>query len=140
VVVWRLRLNERIEVNWIQTPIPESFKRPQNNPNNPTDPFSASLHRHRNSHGYDADMEATFLTTDTSFVDHPPSSKASKFSTPAPDSVPKPSGIPARGRGGIPRAGGRGGGIPVRGAGRGGRGGTGIGRGGIATGRGRALR
>ncbi|KAF2702664.1 hypothetical protein K504DRAFT_214180 [Pleomassaria siparia CBS 279.74] len=131
----------------MQTPIPESFKRPQNNPNNnnnnsnSNDPLSSALNRHRNSQGYEADIEATFLTTDTSFVDNPPSSKTSEFSTPAPPS--RTSGIPARGRGGIPRAGGRGGGIPVRGGGaqRGVRGGSGTGRGGATTtGRGRALR
>ncbi|KAF2800771.1 hypothetical protein K505DRAFT_412682 [Melanomma pulvis-pyrius CBS 109.77] len=126
-------------VDFPETPIPESFRRPQNNPTNPD---LSSLNRHRNSQGYEADVEATFLTTDTSFVDNPPSSKASKFSTPASGPAPKSSGIPAQRRGGIPRAGGRGGGIPVRGgAARGARGGSGIGRGGATTtGRGRALR
>lgn len=84
-------------------------------------------------------MEATFLTTDTSFVDNPPSSKiASKFQNPqTPAPAAKTSGVP-RGRGGIPRAGGRGG-IPTRGgAPRAARGGTGIARG--IAGRGRGAR
>ncbi|OJD38075.1 dash complex subunit dam1 [Diplodia corticola] len=71
--------------------------------------------------GNEADTEATFMTTDTSFVENPPSSrKPSKFSTPAPSRVSRggmrggSSGIArGRGRGGIPRAGG----IP-RGVGR----------------------
>ncbi|KAF2429651.1 hypothetical protein EJ08DRAFT_698146 [Tothia fuscella] len=65
------------------------------------------------------DVDATFLTTDTSFVEHPPTSSkvSSKYSTPAPASrVGR--GPPGRGRG-IPRASGvpRG---PGRGRGRGG--------------------
>jgi DASH complex subunit DAM1 len=114
-----------------QAPVVESFKRPQNHP----DLGSPNLNR---SHGAD-DMDATFLTTDTSFVENPPSSKmASKFQTPqTPAPASKTSGI-GRGRGGIPRAG-RGGGIPTRGgAARGTRGGSGIARG--ASGRGRGAR
>ncbi|KAL1800300.1 hypothetical protein ACET3X_000642 [Alternaria dauci] len=67
-------------VDFPEAPIHESFKRPQNQP----DQGAANLNR---SQGPE-DMEATFLTTDTSFVDNPPSSKiASKFQnlqTPAP--------------------------------------------------------
>lgn len=81
--------------------------------------------------GNEADTEATFMTTDTSFVDNPPSSRApNRFQTPAPARTARggmrggvrggmrggaSSGL-ARGRGrggGIPRAGG----IP-RGVGR----------------------
>ncbi|CAO2656169.1 Nn.00g049720.m01.CDS01 [Neocucurbitaria sp. VM-36] len=117
-------------VDFPEAPIAESFKRPQNHP----DLGAANLNR---SQGPE-DLEATFLTTDTSFVDNPPSSKiSSKFQppqTPAPAS--KTTGAP-RGRGGIPRAGGRGGGIPVRGGStRGTRGGSGIARGAAARGRG----
>lgn len=104
----------------VQAPVPESFKRPQNHPD-----FAANLNR---SQGPDQDIEATFLTTDTSFVENPPSSKAtSKFSAPV---TPAPASRgTTRGRGGIPRAG-RGGGIPTRGgATRGARGGSGIARG-----------
>ncbi|EOA89803.1 uncharacterized protein SETTUDRAFT_167568 [Exserohilum turcica Et28A] len=116
-------------VDFPEAPIPESFNRPQNHPDGGAPNFNRSQGPE--------DMEATFLTTDTSFVDHPPSSKiSSKFQppqTPAPAS--KTSGLP-RGRGGIPRAGGRGG-IPTRGGTtRGTRGGTGIARGVAARGRG----
>ncbi|KAH9861939.1 hypothetical protein IAQ61_010140 [Plenodomus lingam] len=63
-------------VDFPEAPIAESFKRPQNHAH------LASTHFSR-SQGPD-DMEATFLTTDTSFVDNPPSSKlASKFQNPA---------------------------------------------------------
>ncbi|KAF1920406.1 DASH complex subunit Dam1-domain-containing protein [Ampelomyces quisqualis] len=116
-------------VDFPEAPIAESFKRPQNHP----DLGSANLNR---SQGPD-DLEATFLTTDTSFVENPPSSKASsKFQTPqTPAPASKTSGI-GRGRGGIPRAG-RGGGIPTRGgATRGSRGGSGIARGSAGRGRG----
>ncbi|KAF1839587.1 hypothetical protein BDW02DRAFT_538885 [Decorospora gaudefroyi] len=47
-----------------EAPIPESFKRPQNQ----AEVGAANLNR---SQGPE-DMEATFLTTDTSFVDNPP--------------------------------------------------------------------
>ncbi|KAI8939751.1 hypothetical protein NX059_003496 [Plenodomus lindquistii] len=116
-------------VDFPEAPIPESFKRPQNHPGLSTPNFSRSQ-------GPD-DVEATFLTTDTSFVDNPPSSKmASKFqnlTTPAPASKTAPA---ARGRGGIPTRAGRGG-IPVRGGStRGTRAGSGIpARGGAARGR-----
>ncbi|KAH8644052.1 hypothetical protein IG631_01516 [Alternaria alternata] len=118
-------------VDFPEAPVQESFKRPQNQP----DQGAANLNR---SQGPE-DMEATFLTTDTSFVDNPPSSKiASKFQNPqTPAPAAKTSGVP-RGRGGIPRAGGRGG-IPTRGgAPRAARGGTGIARG--IAGRGRGAR
>ncbi|ORY12012.1 DASH complex subunit Dam1-domain-containing protein [Clohesyomyces aquaticus] len=116
-------------VDFPETPIPESFKRQQYSQD-----LSSSMALNR-SQGPDGDVDATFLTTDTSFVDNPPSSKAAtKFQTPAPASK-KP-----RGGGGIPR-GPRGGSIPVRGGGipRGTRGGSGIARG-SATGRGRGVR
>ncbi|CAN9090382.1 unnamed protein product [Alternaria sp. RS040] len=118
-------------VDFPEAPVQESFKRPQNQP----DQGAANLNR---SQGPE-DMEATFLTTDTSFVDNPPSSKiASKFQNPqTPAPAAKTSSVP-RGRGGIPRAGGRGG-IPTRGgAPRAARGGTGIARG--IAGRGRGAR
>ncbi len=122
---------EKTLIWFLQAPVAESFKRPQNQ----IDPTAAN---HRRSQGPD-DMEATFLTTDTSFVENPPSSKiSSKFQnpqTPAPAS--KTAGA-SRGRGGIPRAGGRAGGIPTRGGiARGTRGASGIARG---TGRGRGSR
>ncbi|KAF2252558.1 hypothetical protein BU26DRAFT_480279 [Trematosphaeria pertusa] len=116
-------------VDFPEAPVSESFKRPQNNPE------YANLNR---SQGPEPDIEATFLTTDTSFVENPPSSKAtSKFQTPVtPAPASKTSGA-ARGRGGISRVG-RGGGIPTRGgATRGTRGGSGIARG---AGRGRGAR
>jgi DASH complex subunit DAM1 len=128
--IWVLKEEQRLM--HIQAPVAESFKRPQNHP----DLGSANFNR---SQGPE-DMEATFLTTDTSFVENPPSSKiSSKFQTPqTPAPVSKPSGI-GRGRGGIPRAGRGGGGIPTRGGTtRGSRGGSGIARG--AAGRGRGAR
>ena len=115
-----------------QAPIPESFRRPLNNPD-----FASSQFRTSQGPDHIPDVEATFLTTDTSFVEHPPSSKmATKFQNPV---TPAPAEKkPTRGRGGgIPRAGGRGG-IPTRGgATRGTRGASGIARG---VGRGRAAR
>ncbi|KAF2129753.1 hypothetical protein P153DRAFT_290404 [Dothidotthia symphoricarpi CBS 119687] len=120
-------------VDFPEAPIPESFKRTLYQHAELT---AANLNR---SQGPE-DMETTFLTTDTSFVDNPPSSKmASRFQPPqTPTRASKTSGV-ARGRGGIPRAGGRGGGIPTRGGTtRGTRGGSGIGRG--AAGRGRGER
>ncbi|KAF1956550.1 hypothetical protein CC80DRAFT_535221 [Byssothecium circinans] len=108
-------------VDFPEAPIPESFKRPQNNPWNNTADFSSSMNR------AEPDMEATFLTTDTSFVENPPSSKvSSKFQTPAAPVTPAPTR--GRGRGGIPRAGGRGG-IPTRGGATRGARGSGIARG-----------
>ncbi|KAF2728438.1 hypothetical protein EJ04DRAFT_477348 [Polyplosphaeria fusca] len=115
-------------VDFPETPVPESFKRPQNNPD-----LGSSIGLNRSQGANDGDMEATFLTTDTSFVDNPPSTKKTpQFQTPAPRSKI------ARGGGGIPRAG-RGGGIPRGPSTRGARGGSGIGRG-AAAGRGRGVR
>ncbi|KAL5116815.1 DASH complex subunit dam1 [Pleosporales sp. CAS-2024a] len=115
-------------VDFPEAPIRESFRRPQNH----AGLGAATVNRRQ---GPD-DVEATFLTTDTSFVDNPPSSKlSSKFHTPqtrAP--APKPSAV-GRGRGGIPRAGARGG-IPTRrGSTRGSRGPSGIARGAAGSGR-----
>ena len=109
-----------------QAPVPESFKRSQNN----ADWASRSQ-------GPENDAEATFLTTDTSFIENPPSSKvSSKFQTPVTPAPAEKKPVATRGRGGIPRAG-RGGGIPTRGgASRGTRGGTGITRGTASRGRG----
>ncbi|KAH9880145.1 hypothetical protein J1614_002171 [Plenodomus biglobosus] len=107
-------------VDFPEAPIPESFKRPQNHPDLSNTQF--------NRQPAD-DMEATFLTTDTSFVDNPPSSKmASKFQNPmTPASAASKTAGASRGRGGIPTRAGRGGGIPVRGGStRGARGGSGI--------------
>ncbi|KAF2144477.1 uncharacterized protein K452DRAFT_325077 [Aplosporella prunicola CBS 121167] len=76
------------------------------------------------------DAEATFLTTDTSFVENPPSSKqASKFRSPAAPAAPSTRGSTRGGRG-RGRGSGRGSGLPrgsgiARGVGRGtGRGGA----------------
>ncbi|KAF2263498.1 hypothetical protein CC78DRAFT_617563 [Lojkania enalia] len=104
-------------VDFPEAPIPESFKRPQNNPD-----FSSSVGPNRSQGPQDPDIEATFLTTDTSFVENPPSSKAtSKFQTPAPESKT------TRGRGGgIPRGSSTRGGIPTRGGSRIARGGNGV--------------
>ncbi|KAF2272427.1 uncharacterized protein EI97DRAFT_470393 [Westerdykella ornata] len=130
-------------VDFPEAPIPESFTRPQNNPHlGPATSSTSQPHPHPPSKNQDPnvpDVEATFLTTDTSFVENPPSSRAtSKFShqqsqTPQ---TPAPASKVARGRGGgIPRAGGRAGGIPTRGGvPRGASRGSGIARG---TGRGR---
>ncbi|KAF1984039.1 hypothetical protein K402DRAFT_298033, partial [Aulographum hederae CBS 113979] len=84
-------------VDFPEAPIPESFKRLRNGQfDQPTDLFSRSL-----GAGDNPDPEATFLTTDTSFVENPPTSSkpSSKFSTPAPSRI---------GRGGAPAAGARG--------------------------------
>jgi DASH complex subunit DAM1 len=118
----------------LQAPVPDSFKRPQNHPSlNP----SANLPNRRAS-GIE-DVDATFLTTDTSFVDNPPSSKAaSKFknaASPAP-TPKKPAAGAGRGRG-IPTARGRGG-IPTRGGATRGARGSGIARG-TTRGRGRGV-
>lgn len=116
-------------VDFPEAPIQESFKRPQNQP----DAGAVNLNR---SQGLE-DMDATFLTTDTSFVDNPPSSKvSSKLQTPQTPGPATKTSSATRGRGGIPRAGGRGG-IPTRGGTtRGARGGTGIARGAVGRGRG----
>ncbi|KAF1362493.1 hypothetical protein EJ07DRAFT_153396 [Lizonia empirigonia] len=84
------------------------------------------------------DVDATFLTTDTSFVDNPPSSKAANKFKNAASPAPAPKTPRGAGRGrGIPTARGRGG-IPTRGGtARGGRG-SGIARG-STRGRGRGV-
>ncbi|KAF2121751.1 DASH complex subunit Dam1-domain-containing protein [Lophiotrema nucula] len=88
-------------VDFPETPVPESFKRPQNNHNLD---FSSSFNRSQNPGQAEPDIEATFLTTDTSFVDNPPSSKAtSKFQTPA--KQPAGQSKIARGGSGIARGG-----------------------------------
>ena len=89
-----------------QAPIPESFKRAKQNED----------HGHPTDHNTRTDFgDETFMTTDTSFVENPPSSRApNKFATPAP--AARPSSVmnrrgggdaPARGsmnsRGGLPR-------------------------------------
>ncbi|RDL30446.1 uncharacterized protein BP5553_10324 [Venustampulla echinocandica] len=94
-------------VDFPEAPISESFRRAREQEDN--------LGRSTNSERYhgDIDGETTFMTTDTSFVDNPPtSSKATpKFSTPAPASRTAGSGrgtgIPAA-RGGTARGGVRG--------------------------------
>ncbi|KAF2008000.1 hypothetical protein P154DRAFT_550190 [Amniculicola lignicola CBS 123094] len=113
-------------VDFLEAPIPDSFRRHTSAA--PQD-LASTLGLNR-SQAHDNDPEATFLTTDTSFVDNPPSSKKTpQFVTPA------PAVKPGRGGGGIPRAGR--GGIPTRGgATRGTRGGSGIGRGSATSGRG----
>ena len=103
-----------------QAPIPESFKRARQNEDHsiPTD------HNARTDYG-----EETFLTTDTSFVENPPSSRATtKFATPAPVARAS-SGLMKRGGGEVPTRGGTAGrgGLP-RGSSRGSRG-SGIARG-----------
>lgn len=69
-------------VDYPEAPIPDSFRRAREQ----EDQHGRSTSSDR-FHG-EIDGETTFLTTDTSFVDNPPtSSKASlKFSTPAPTS------------------------------------------------------
>ncbi|KAF2084556.1 hypothetical protein K490DRAFT_48915 [Saccharata proteae CBS 121410] len=112
-------------VDFPEAPIPDSFRRAEQQsrdlqaltrslPNQPRSPGPA---------GGRADPDATFLTTDTSFIEHPPSSKASKYATPA---AARTGGIPAASRGGAPGRGrARGSGIPSmrgtrgRGVGRG---------------------
>ncbi|KAF9701031.1 hypothetical protein EKO04_000859 [Ascochyta lentis] len=118
-------------VDFPEAPVPDSFRRPQNHPSlNP----SANLPNRRAS-GVE-DVDATFLTTDTSFVDNPPSSKAaSKFKNAA-SPAPTPKKTAGRGRG-IPTARGRGG-IPTRGGTARGARGSGIARG-SARGRGRGV-
>ncbi|PGH10224.1 hypothetical protein AJ79_05479 [Helicocarpus griseus UAMH5409] len=64
-------------VDFPEAPIPDSFKRAKQAEE------SASLNEQLTTTENDA--ETTFLTTDTSFVDNPPTTaKISKFSTPAP--------------------------------------------------------
>ncbi|KAF2760870.1 hypothetical protein EJ05DRAFT_508107 [Pseudovirgaria hyperparasitica] len=100
-------------VDFPEAPIPPSFTRPAAT----ATARPQSLLSHLPSRGpapSDPDPEATFLTTDTSFVENPPSSRTgNKFQTPTPASR-----IGRGGGGGIPRAGGRGrgSGIPARGS------------------------
>ncbi|KAJ9647093.1 DASH complex subunit dam1 [Coniosporium tulheliwenetii] len=94
-------------VDFPEAPIPESFKRAAK--------YSHPLHDSRlpTASYQEPDPEATFLTTDTSFVENPPSSKAAtKFSTPAPSRIGRGSG--GVGGGGTSRGGAGGG----RGVGR----------------------
>ncbi|KAF2400067.1 hypothetical protein EJ06DRAFT_530823 [Trichodelitschia bisporula] len=87
-------------VDFGEAPVPESFRRA----------MQVQVLREMGMRERERDVEATFLTNDTSFVEHPPtSSKASsKYGTPRPEArvsrVARGSGA-ARGRGqGIPRA------------------------------------
>ncbi|PQE31722.1 DASH complex subunit Dam1 protein [Rutstroemia sp. NJR-2017a WRK4] len=108
-------------VDFPEAPIPDSFRRAQEQEEQLGK--STSSERFRG----EIDGETTFLTTDTSFVDNPPtSSKASKFSTPAPSRIAS-----ASNRGGSSA------GSSGRGGTRGGRGGRGSG---LARARGRGVR
>ncbi|KAF1808381.1 hypothetical protein P152DRAFT_366659, partial [Eremomyces bilateralis CBS 781.70] len=79
-------------VDYPEAPIPESFKRASQRQPQEEGPMSREP---------DSDAEATFLTTDTSFVDNPPtSSKASsRFMTPGPRRAGIGRGGPTRGTG-----------------------------------------
>ncbi|KAK3207410.1 hypothetical protein GRF29_103g959749 [Pseudopithomyces chartarum] len=81
-------------VDFPEAPVSESFKRPLNNPD-----FSSSQFRSSQGPDHIPDIEATFLTTDTSFVENPPSTKVpTKFQNPV---TPAPAEKkPTRGRGG----------------------------------------
>jgi len=93
-------------VDFPEAPIPDSFRRAREQ--------EEQMGRSTNSdrfHG-EIDGETTFLTTDTSFVENPPTSSkpTPKFSTPAPSRI---AGAPGRGgaaagRGGAARGGLRG--------------------------------
>ncbi|KIN00980.1 hypothetical protein OIDMADRAFT_103683 [Oidiodendron maius Zn] len=93
-------------VDFPEAPIADSFKRAREQEERRGQGTTSDR-----LHG-DTDMETTFLTTDTSFVDNPPSSRAtSKFSTPAPaptSRVATRGGVPPAGRGGAARGGLRG--------------------------------
>ncbi|TVY94007.1 DASH complex subunit [Lachnellula willkommii] len=93
-------------VDFPEAPIPESFRRAKDQ----EDQLGRSTNSER-FHG-EIDGETTFLTTDTSFVENPPtSSKATpKFATPAPASRIGGSrgGMAPAGRGGAARGGLRG--------------------------------
>ncbi|RDW73889.1 hypothetical protein BP5796_07331 [Coleophoma crateriformis] len=95
-------------VDFSEAPIPDSFRRAENEREN----LGRSTSSER-FHG-EIDGETTFMTTDTSFVDNPPtSSKATpkKFTTPVPASRIATSGGrggAAAGRGGAARGGLRG--------------------------------
>ncbi|ESZ96766.1 DASH complex subunit Dam1 [Sclerotinia borealis F-4128] len=113
-------------VDFPEAPIPDSFRRAQEQ--------EEQLGRSTNSERFrgDIDGETTFLTTDTSFVDNPPTySKATpKYTTPAPSRI---AGSSSRG-GSSGGSGSSGRGIPVPRGGRGGR------ASGPARGRGRGVR
>ncbi|KAL9126530.1 MAG: hypothetical protein Q9217_004434 [Psora testacea] len=112
-------------VDFPEAPVPESFKRAKAD--------ASHDHQVANTASSNPDMlgEETFLTTDTSFVDNPPSSKApTKYATPAPAQRPgsgmKKQGGAELGRGGKAGVNGRGLGKPrgsgiARGKPRGGR-------------------
>ncbi|KFY24654.1 hypothetical protein V493_05129 [Pseudogymnoascus sp. VKM F-4281 (FW-2241)] len=96
-------------VDFPEAPVADSFRRARQQ--------AEQLNRSTNSErfqGGDFDGETTFMTTDTSFVDNPPtSSKATpKFTPPVPASrvagAPSRGGVSSTGRGGIPRGGYRG--------------------------------
>ncbi|KAH8757356.1 DASH complex subunit Dam1-domain-containing protein [Diaporthe sp. PMI_573] len=94
-------------VDFPEGPIPESFRRARQQEE------QAATQIHDTKSAGDPDGETTFMTTDTSFVDNPSSTRtaAPKFQTPAPKTrtsrVPAPSN-----RGGSQSRGGRG---PTRG-------------------------
>ncbi|KAI4861243.1 DASH complex subunit Dam1-domain-containing protein [Hypoxylon rubiginosum] len=98
-------------VDFPEGPIAESFRRAKLN-EKVNEEQSPPVVRSRSTERGDMDGETTFMTTDTSFVDHPPTvSKPTpkKFATPQPDTrqsrVPGPSrgGAQSRGRGGTAR-------------------------------------
>ncbi|KAK3115435.1 DASH complex subunit dam1 [Teratosphaeriaceae sp. CCFEE 6253] len=126
-------------VDFPEAPIPQSFARHKYEAT--TNPLgnapSYSSNRYDNPAPPQGDVDATFLTTDTSFVDNPPTSSkpASRYSAPTSAATSRQSMAPgrggaARGRGATPA--GRG---ASRGVGGPGRAGSGIGRG-VARGRG----
>ncbi|KAL2059382.1 hypothetical protein ABVK25_000675 [Lepraria finkii] len=87
-------------VDFPEAPIPESFKRAKQNEEH-SQPID---HSSRPDFG-----EETFMTTDTSFVENPPSSRApTKFAIPAPAARPS-SALNKRGGGEVPSTGGIGG-------------------------------
>ncbi|RMX92447.1 hypothetical protein D0867_14582 [Hortaea werneckii] len=117
-------------IDFPEAPIPQSFARhkdssaPASSQNFPESPFQPRT----SAHGGDAD--ATFLTTDTSFVENPPTSSkpASKYSAP-----PSGAGGASERRSTVAgRARGRAGGAPAT---RGARGGAAAGRGTATAGR-----
>jgi len=93
-------------VDFSEAPVQESFKRAREQERTDTGRSTSSDRFHG-----EVDGETTFMTTDTSFIDNPPtSSKTSKFSTPAPVSRlgPTRGGAAPAGRGGAARGGLRG--------------------------------
>ncbi|KAI1771571.1 DASH complex subunit Dam1-domain-containing protein [Hypoxylon cercidicola] len=94
-------------VDFPEGPVAESFRRAKQN-----EEQSPPVVRSRSTERGEMDGETTFMTTDTSFVEHPPTvSKPTpkKFATPQPTTrqsrVPGPSrgGAQSRGRGGTAR-------------------------------------